>query len=319
VVYIRTLDANGVASSAPANHGDWEKIVKICFDNREADIGAFVRRHLQGIDLGALTGLLNPTAPDPTPLERSREYLDFCRARFQERWDAEEGEAMDWGTREASIVVIGEVPHHDPNDRFLNELLMRKPKHSGWTPWLASHHPDDQLMWPNVVENGWEASMLMRPGVLFGPKVDFWRIEPDGRFFCLRVSETELHRRGELQEVDFTLETSCVAEIMSIASSFARTMGCDEATTQLAFNFRWSKLEGRWLTASGERRNFCSRAPAVQNEVITGVVVPLEVPNTALTPWVEQVVRPLFVVFGGTEISTHTIDEIVVGTIRNNY
>lgn len=317
-VYVRSIN-RGVVSSAPAGPNDWDKLAKTCFDNREADIGAFVRRHLQGADLGTLTALLIPSPSNPTPAEMTSEYLEFGRARFEARWEANTDAPMAWATREAGIVVVGEVSPHDANERFLNELLMRKPRHSGWTPWLAVHHPDDQPMWPNIVRGGWEAFMHMGAGAMFGPKMDFWRLEPDGRFYCLRVLETELHRRGEMREVDFTLEISCVAEIMSIASSFAQSLGCDEAATQLAFAFRWTGVANHWLTASGDRRHFCSRAPALENEVMVYTEFPLEVPNTALTPWVERVVRPLFALFGGTEIATRTIDEIVTATIQNNY
>jgi|SRR5579864_73506 len=43
-VYVRTLGSNGRPSTAPAKITDWPRIMEICFNNREADIGAFVRR-----------------------------------------------------------------------------------------------------------------------------------------------------------------------------------------------------------------------------------------------------------------------------------
>lgn len=45
-VYFRTLHTNGTASSAKALPADWEDILEICLDNREADIGRFLRRNL---------------------------------------------------------------------------------------------------------------------------------------------------------------------------------------------------------------------------------------------------------------------------------
>jgi predicted HTH transcriptional regulator len=45
-VYVRSLSSNNTVSSSEARRSDWERLVQICFDNREADIGAFVRRHL---------------------------------------------------------------------------------------------------------------------------------------------------------------------------------------------------------------------------------------------------------------------------------
>jgi|SRR5208337_2993219 len=56
-VYFRTLASNGTVSTAAARPSDWRDIMEICFDNREADIGRFLRRHLGDRDIGACTVL----------------------------------------------------------------------------------------------------------------------------------------------------------------------------------------------------------------------------------------------------------------------
>src|ERR1700757_4601804 len=48
-VYFRSLRANGRVSSSEAQPGDWHEIAEIIFNNREADFGAFFRRHLAGV------------------------------------------------------------------------------------------------------------------------------------------------------------------------------------------------------------------------------------------------------------------------------
>src|SRR5690554_2681147 len=57
-VYFRTLAANGILSTSVARPEDWPDIMQICFDNREADIGRFLRRQLSVADRGALTTAL---------------------------------------------------------------------------------------------------------------------------------------------------------------------------------------------------------------------------------------------------------------------
>jgi hypothetical protein len=47
-VFFRTLSANGTPSTALAQPQDWREIVEICFNNREADVGRFLRRQLAG-------------------------------------------------------------------------------------------------------------------------------------------------------------------------------------------------------------------------------------------------------------------------------
>jgi hypothetical protein len=48
-LFVRSLNSSGVVSSASAGWKDWPRLVEICFDNREADIGRFLRRHLSSI------------------------------------------------------------------------------------------------------------------------------------------------------------------------------------------------------------------------------------------------------------------------------
>jgi predicted HTH transcriptional regulator len=48
-IYIRSLSANNTPSTTVATWKDWNAIVEICFDNREADIGRFLRRHFSGL------------------------------------------------------------------------------------------------------------------------------------------------------------------------------------------------------------------------------------------------------------------------------
>jgi len=79
-VYIRTVESNGTISSSAARWKDWPQIVRNCFDNREADIGAFVRRHLSNIELGPLSGLLAVKPPKKPSLNVPS--ISRRRARF---------------------------------------------------------------------------------------------------------------------------------------------------------------------------------------------------------------------------------------------
>ena len=57
-VYFRTLSSNNTVSSARIPHRDWPELSQICFDNREADIGRFFRRHLVGMNAENVRELL---------------------------------------------------------------------------------------------------------------------------------------------------------------------------------------------------------------------------------------------------------------------
>src|SRR5271154_3785445 len=63
-VFFRTLHANGTVSSAELQPEDWPDLMQIVMDNREADIGRFVRRHLSGLDIPQIYAALQSLSPD---------------------------------------------------------------------------------------------------------------------------------------------------------------------------------------------------------------------------------------------------------------
>ncbi|MFC5506093.1 MULTISPECIES: helix-turn-helix domain-containing protein [Hyphomicrobiales] len=82
-LYFRTLASNGVPSSSAARPQDWREIIGICFDNREADVGRFLRRQFAGQDAAALASVLwgiTDSAPVTSPvanlMERAKGLLD---------------------------------------------------------------------------------------------------------------------------------------------------------------------------------------------------------------------------------------------------
>ncbi len=48
VVYVRSLNANNIASSTAARRGDWPRVAQICCRNYEVDVGAFLSKRLSG-------------------------------------------------------------------------------------------------------------------------------------------------------------------------------------------------------------------------------------------------------------------------------
>ena len=76
-VYVRTLASNGRPSSSAAVLSDWSRLMEFCFNNREADIGAFMRRQLSGLDIlsasSALSEILG-NATGPTPAQAADEF-----------------------------------------------------------------------------------------------------------------------------------------------------------------------------------------------------------------------------------------------------
>ncbi|HWU81120.1 MAG TPA: hypothetical protein VN158_13770, partial [Caulobacter sp.] len=72
-VYFRTLQSNGTPSSARLAPSDYAEMLEICFENREADIGRFLRRHLSGLG-SAVPALFEAALDDPAKRLRDRAF-----------------------------------------------------------------------------------------------------------------------------------------------------------------------------------------------------------------------------------------------------
>jgi len=325
-VYVRSLSSNNTVSSSEPRRGDWERLVQVCFDNREADIGTFVRRHLSGVNLEALGNLLlGARFPlRPSAVERAREMVNSGRNRFIAAMQERGIKQPPFGLREAAVVIDGEVPQHAPTQSFLQRLFVAQPNHTGWPAWLDSRQfgREDQ---PRVYNGAWEALLVdlgsIRSGLYY---LNYWSIDTKGVFYLLDAVEDDVPGSGSGAQLgtglDYRFQIARVTEIISTALSFARSMGCDPAKTSLVFAFRWSKLKNRHLASwSDPRRRLISRlfrGAAHQDNVTADLTVPLDLPQSAIAPHVEGVVRHLFALFDGTEIDSDVISEIVEDSLK---
>jgi Schlafen, AlbA_2 len=325
-VYVRSLTSNNTVSSSEARRGDWESLTRICFNNREADIGAFVRRHLAALNfesLAALVPAFSSMLSRPTNRERIVEELNRGRGRFDSACRQRKLSVPEIGYRESVIVVDGNFPEQIPNAEFRDRLLRNAPSHTGWPPWVdlspGSHSPDQ----PYVLDDGWQALIegLSPATAVMGFHLDFWRIETRGVFYHIRGLEDDLNEnRGMVprQQLDFLLQIARTAEVISTGLSFARSLGCKDEETSLIFGFRWTKLQGRTLSSWADPRRFF-RAVHVshQDEFATPpIAVPLETPPTGIAPHVENAVNGLFTLFGGKQFSNKVIEDIVSDTLN---
>src|SRR5262249_29481908 len=151
-VYFRTLSANGTPSTAPARPQDWPDIVEICFNNREADFGRFLRRQLAGHDLtslfSALSGVGHPPAPNLK--DRTLALLQSGRQRFDaaladRKPTKDQLAATRRGSWEGALVI--DPPHSDrlPDDVFLRTVASSNPQYTGWPIWLDSRSFTDRI------------------------------------------------------------------------------------------------------------------------------------------------------------------------------
>jgi hypothetical protein len=342
-VFIRSLAANNTPSTTEATWKDWPNIVEACFENREADIGSFVRRHLRTLPpeffhaLSSFVSLVSkreskklyhiiprgqPEKPAKLPPieEKITEkialaYLQESAKRFTTVVEEQNLSLPEHGSWEVSAVIIGDVPSHSANISFLNLLDSSNPNYTGWPVWLDSRGFTNQEAHPYVFQGVWEAFICYLGTELGGKHLDFWRLHPSGKFYLWRALQDDLsnsERAPEpLKELDFGLVILRTAETIAVALEFGKAMGCPIETTNLSFVFRWTKMKGRELSSWANINRHMPRGYiAKQDDITSQVTIPLETPGSAIAEYVHLVTKTVFEAFSGEEISISVIEDL---------
>jgi len=348
-VYVRSANSNVVQTTEPRSAQDWDELMGICFDNREADVGRFLRRNLgkileelgltlrseQGTGEGAQTSPL-PATPSPTPtltptpavvmrLGRDPEtILDEGANRYAARATflrtqhppVTLPEVKAW--RETGIVLTGPIKPF-MGQHLLRTVFSRHPKHSGWPLWID---PRGLRGWdePYPSHNGWEALVTMSNAAFVkGTMVDFWRIDPAGEFYHRRSLEDDLWpsvpdaNRGKVFDIINAIKR--VAEALATVQAFAQGLSSDTESATLRAAFRWTNLSGRMLFSMEPGRDFFAPTPAYEDIARSSVEMPVSAASGAIASYVNDAVTPLFLTFG-YQVPRFVVDELTEKVLR---
>lgn len=320
-VYVRTLRANNTPSTSLASWKDWESIAEKCFENREADVGRFIRRHLNASHLGALRGMLSDAFEGPvgrpTSIESSIQLLDQGESRFSEVMAEQGVDTNGVGFWSAACVVSGALHPFDLNRAFLDLLSQNNPSLNGWPLWSNSraNSPTSQT---RVADGNWETVELDGG---WGRGIEFSRINPRGEFFLIRSFQDD--RGGSNRapqpgtELDFGMQVLRPTEAIAVCLAFARCIAVDPSKAKATFAFRWRGLKGRKLTswADGNRSLSVTRT-AYQNCVETTLELSVDSPNSIIGSLLVDALKPLYAAFDGFELSGKVIEELSLRTIE---
>jgi hypothetical protein len=95
------------------------------------------------------------------------------------------------GYVEIAFEIEGQTTaQHAPNQSFLWELQGVRPDYSGWPPFVFI--PNSATEKPVVRDGGWEATVELDRSISGAWALDFWRIEPKGRFYTKRSLQDRL-------------------------------------------------------------------------------------------------------------------------------
>jgi hypothetical protein len=317
-VYVRTLNTNGTPSSAPATIADWPRLIEICFNNREGDIGAFVRRQLSGLDLtsasSAILEALN-AAKGLTQGDAATSFLDASYERFLAYREKSSTAPRDVGTREVAAVIEGAFPRPELDREYMWRLGGQIPRLSGWPPFAALLNLDSGLGTTAFDDESCESFENVAQHF---KSLDFSRIESAGRFYYLEALRDDLARQIKPREhLDFVIETARITEIIATILLFAKHFCGNDSDNQVHFAIRWRSLAGRALSSwSDPARGFVDLQPSIKDELVQEVVLPVAIAVDAIGLHIETIVKPLFRLFGGRTFESGVIQQIVSGRLQ---
>jgi hypothetical protein len=318
-VYFRSLAANGTPSTTEARPSDWAEIVGIGFDNREADVGRFIRRHLAGLDIASLMRFLGQSArAAPTLCDRALKLIDDGEARFQQAINtrtlsADERTMLAHGFWSLGLVI--DPPHTSAiaDQEFIARIGSSNPKYTGWPVWLDARSLTNPENRPNVLQNGYEY-LIVSLSPDFSNHIDFAQLDPKGEFFLHRLLQDDgvPSRIRPGQVLDPMLMILRVAEAMGVGIAFAKALGWVPDQTTLGFAFRWHELKGRQLSTWANPYGDIREGGVAHDDTIESCVqFSLDTPSSALAQFVDEATKRLFAAFDGTIIPHRTIEDLV--------
>jgi len=322
-VYVRTLRSNNTVSTSTAKWQDWDRLCAHCFDNREADIGRFMRRHLDESMLPRLATLLsNATQPAPVDgIKLSTEWLNSGRNAFDARLAQSTVSVPKIGYFEIAAVIIGEVEKTlEPNQSMLNLIRSSNRRFNG-IPFFATLDGTTPNGRPHVVNDAWERLFIDLESDWGSDTVDFWRIEAAGRLYEIRGFDEDLSKDLKAsRSIAIVLPILRVADALIEAVSIARAMVRTPEDASLAVTLRWTDLAGRRLSnARWTRRLWQTNGPAIDDIAIASLTVPLDLPDSALAQRTFAALAPFYRKFQGFEVPQKIIDEEVQTMLSGTY
>lgn len=312
-LYFRSLNSNGTPSSTNIGWNDWRELVEICFENREADIGRFLRRHLGQGGVSTLAEALSAaTAKTPSIEDRAVEAMAIGEARrdkaFADNYEGALDAFNQFGAYSVAL-VFDPIREGHTDQKFLNIIGSANPQLTGWPVWLDSRGFTDRSAAPKMLDGVWQAFIVNLARGWFS-HLDFQTMDAQGSFYLWRLLDDDQTDKVEpLTQLDPLLAIYRVAEILAVGLAFAKALGQPE-DSKLGFLFKWTKLNGRKLDAWANRGAYFSPGrTAYDAEVTSFVEVPLNTPVSALAPVLSQAIAPLMRSFDGYEVSTQVVEQ----------
>lgn len=320
-IFFRTLESNGTPSSARIAPADISTMMEICFDNREADIGRFLRRQLGSGGVDAIRTLLG-AEPTRSASERLRARAEGIITRGDGAFDrACAAPALPANialVRQGLTMRVGmaaEPAHSDAvaTGEFMNRIAASNPQYTGWPAWLDArgfYKPEDRAR----VEDGAWVTHIQDGDLGKRQRIEYMLYDPRGDFYTRRLMQDDTAENVmPFTAMDPLLMLYRVTEFIATGISILRGVGWKE-NEKAGFAFSWTGLSGRQIKSWVNSLRFFGVGEGYQshtNAAKSYVEVGLDTPHLALAPAVERAVAPLFACFNGYQPSAQLVEDAV--------
>lgn len=331
-IYCRST-RSGQVSTVKANHRDLQELMDGCMRNREANLGAFVRRHWDG-----LVSEVNKLQEEPATV--LNEFVGRCLAQFEQSLKDQQLISIPRpGLISVGVAWDKELPEKEATASQFASLVMAHPHLGGWSPWLD---PRDFNMHPNckrAVRNGaWDGLIAItqesEQGTIYY-QLDYsvWDFRVGLFHAGIYVDDypdlglQQMAMRGETWNkgevppwyrrlLDRRNITRDVANRLFTAQSLVAGLFNGqraELPENLNFVFRFDGLKGRFLADYQGGGMLRPTSQAMDESVSSSVQLKMNSDKAVIAERTRAILRPLFAAFGGEDLSQQKVDTWLSG------
>lgn len=312
-VFFRTLSTNNTASTASATHKDWKDIVKICFDNREADIAKFIKRHLNFDAVQSIIALIPQAHETPSKYEELSAFVAESFERLQTIINEASGNyPKEFGWLSLGFAFSQPQPNQIPTQSALNTILSCNPNLTGWPLWLDSRGFGTEESRPLVYGDCWEVFLPVSES--WGNHLDYWRASGRGLFVHFRALEDDITWADKGPTPLGTFEYGVVLRRIgeAIACSLAFAEGLNMTDTEIFLTMKVTKMKGRRLSSWGTPGAMTlNRSQCHQEEYSSQYQYKADIAKSAIADIVHEVSKPLLSLFGGYEVNKKFVQDLI--------
>jgi len=340
VLFFRTLNANNTPSTSQIKKQDWEDLIDICFNNKQADIGKFLDSHAPEFkkEISQLTGKKETQASELVS-DLSKKVIEYSKLnyevgeieklisdsneRFNDESEKRKIDIRDHGYWEVGLIIDGKInKEHNLNDLFISLLNSVNPKYSGWPIWLIIDNFKYENAKPYVFDDFYEEFIYWIKKESFYNHIEFMRFNPKGKFYQRRAYEYDINKDRAIvrdkRVIDYKLPILRTIECMGVGVALAKGMGYNLNDTKANFLFKWNDLRDRELVSWTDTSiNLIEGRKSKQNNIDSFCSIPLNIPlEEKLHEFVYDTLKSLYSRFREFSLSKDYVKEIALMVLQ---